>query len=163
MSEDLSALGLVELLDKLIQPTPPPDISMAPATAGWIWLSVVTLIILGIVTSKLISRHRANAYRRSALSLLGQTSDDPIAIATLLRETALAAFPRNEVASLIGEDWLAFLDEAADKNLFVNSDSGKALIQSPYRNTPSSPELTSHAREWITSHKVRSVKLKGAQ
>lgn len=157
MSDDLSKLGLAELFDELIQPAPPPDISMLPATSGWIWVGIAAGLVVAYFAKKWITHRRANAYRRKALGLLGSAKNDPIAIATLLRETALAGFPRQDVAGLIGDDWLSFLDKTAGKSLFSGTQAGKTLTQAPYRTLPADPDLTSCAKVWIRSHSPAAI------
>ena len=68
-----------------------------------------------------LRRFRKNRYRRLALeelAVIEQELQQPerrakalAEIPVLLKWTALAAFPRSEVAGLSGEKWLAFLDK----------------------------------------------------
>lgn len=163
MIDDLSELGLSELFDELIQPTPPPDISMLPATSGWIWVGIALTVGLLFVAKKWIDHWRQNAYRRKALRILANAENDPAAIATLLRETALAGFPRADVASLIGHEWLSFLDKTAGEPLFTGNQAGRTLLQSPYTDTPADSHLTSQTHIWIRTHASPTTNQRGGE
>ncbi len=153
---DTEGKNLVEMLD-MLKPIPEPHpISMVPATPGWIWLGLALLALVLWLAFRARQRWQANAYRRAALAQLDAAGDDPLAIATILRRTALAAFPRGEVASLTGPDWLDFLDRTG-KGGFV-SEAGEVLIRAPYRSEPANPEAARLARSWIRTHKPEGAK-----
>jgi hypothetical protein len=83
------------------------------AWAGWRWWK----------------RWQSAAYRRAALAALQQlktrTADETQRGAALrelpelVKRTALAAFPRQQVASLSGTAWLAFLDRTGHTDAFT--------------------------------------------
>ncbi len=153
MNPDVEGKSLVELLD-MLAPAPSPDpVSMLPQTWGWVVLCF--LMAAGIVF--VIYRYRrlrlANAYRRAALVELEDIGDDTAKIAELLRRTALAAYPRETVASLYGQDWLNFLNQAVNKKLFT-SPNGHELLTAPYAGGTSNAEVAKLARDWIKFHKV---------
>ncbi|MDV7144967.1 DUF4381 domain-containing protein [Tropicimonas sp. TH_r6] len=146
--------NLIELLD-MLKPIPEPEpISMFPATSGWIWLGLALAALL-LWAALLARRHwRANAYRRAALAELDGVGEDPVAIAEILRRTALVAFPRAQVAGLSGDDWLAFLDDSHGGSGFA-SDLGEILLTAPYRqlDAPETAGLHRLARSWIRTHR----------
>jgi len=84
-----------------------------------------------------------------------QTVSTPInALALLVRRTALAAFPRQEVASLAGPAWLAFLDRTYGGDGFSHG-PGRALSLSPYtpqRGGGDMQPLIELVRRWIRTH-----------
>src|SRR5262249_19181416 len=100
--------GLIDI------PLPPP-VSLLPQT----WPSRIALVLLavGLIPRVwwLVRSWRANRYRRAALAELNDIAYAPVqgqttsALALLVRRTALAAFPRQEIAALTGRAWLAFL------------------------------------------------------
>ncbi|PRY26803.1 uncharacterized protein DUF4381 [Aliiruegeria haliotis] len=148
---DTEGLDLVALLD-LLKPIPEPEpISMWPATDAWIWLGLAVLGLLGWGAHILWRRWQANAYRRAALAELEAAGEDPAAIAAVLRRTALAAFPRAEVASLVGPDWLAFLDATSSGGF--STELGTLLTRAPYSPQPGSPDLARLARGWVRGHR----------
>lgn len=153
MSEDLSELTLIELFDLLVQPDAPAPVSMMPQTQGWVWLGLGLVLVIGLTVWRYVVRHRANAYRRAALRALEDAGDDPTAIADTLRRTALAGYPRELVAGLSGDGWLAFLDEVADDVTFSGTEAGRTLAMAPYRPVPPARDLPDLARRWVRSHK----------
>jgi Ca-activated chloride channel family protein len=75
------------------------------------------------------------------------------ALASLARRTALAAFPREQVASLTGSAWLSFLDRTGGGHDFSHG-SGRSLEISAYRQSPTDPKaLIAVVRRWIRSHR----------
>jgi hypothetical protein len=99
----------------------PAPVSWAPQTAGWAVLAGVFFVLLAWWGWRAWKRVQANRYRRVALAEIDRMAEalrgDPstglaalAAVNEVLKRTALTAWPRPEVASLAGEDWLAFLD-----------------------------------------------------
>ena len=153
MNEDLEKLSLVELFDLLVLPDVPTPVSMWPQTAGWIWLGLAVLLLICLGFWRAWAWRRATQYRREALAELRAAGDDPVAISSNLRRTALAVFSRHAVAGLQGSDWLEFLDQSSDAATFANSDAGQVLAKAPF--TPQTPHKDLHAmaEAWIKGHR----------
>ena len=147
--------GLIDI------PLPPP-VSLWPAT----WparIAIIALLAAAVVGTWQFLRHRrANRYRREALAELtqiAQMAPQQIAaqLSLLVRRTALAAFPREQIAPLAGESWLAFLDRSLDGTEF-STGAGRLLISAPY--APIAPggrqlaDLVELTRRWIRRHHV---------
>ncbi len=121
----------------------PEAIGWWPLAPGW-WV-VLALAVAGFVY--LAWRwHRAwrfNAPRRFALRVLAQIENeylerkDPVELgkqlSELLRRSMLAYAPREEVAGLTGEAWLAWLDDGMPVPYF-HTEGGKSLLTLPYRD-----------------------------
>jgi uncharacterized protein DUF4381 len=144
------------------------DIPLPPAVTLWpqTWTSRITiaLLLIGLVAFVVgFARRRwVNRYRREALAELEQitraAADDPGALAaglaTLVRRTALAAFPREQVAALAGHAWLTFLDRAYGGTEFAHG-AGRDLETLAYRPQPrktSQMPLVDLVRRWIKVH-----------
>ncbi|MCV6584825.1 MAG: DUF4381 domain-containing protein [Marinibacterium sp.] len=142
--------SLVDLMNKLVLPDDPAPIPLTPETAGW-WVLGAGLVCGLVWLARRWGHHRrANAYRRAALAELAQIGDNPAAIATLLRRTTLAAFPREAVAGLTGTEWIAFLQQTGP----FPAELGPALTQAPYApNKVHASGLKEAARRWIQKHK----------
>ena len=157
MSQHLDELNLVELLD-LLEPVPEPlRVAMTPQTPGWLVLGLAVALLALWAAVKLLRNYRSNAYRRAALAelnMLSRTGEDPARIAVLLRRTALAAYPRDQVASLHGDSWLRFLDDCFPGDGFCTG-PGQVLATAPWRPTVADPALTDLARDWIRRHHPR--------
>ncbi len=115
----------------------PALVSLWPQT----WTSRIAIVVLvgGLIATVwwLARRHLANRYRHAALAELERLGSDVPALALLVRRTALAAFPRTEVATLSGVDWLSFLDRSYGGTGFSQG-PGRALADAPYEPEPSS-------------------------
>ena len=121
-----------------------------PAGIGWWPLAPGWWVLLGIAACgaawllyRLWCRWRANRPRRVALKQLEQiardyTGDQDLPgfgkrLSELLRRALLAYAPRDEVAGLTGEAWLAWLDRGLDEPLFA-SGPGRSIHSLPYEN-----------------------------
>ncbi|WP_425090230.1 DUF4381 domain-containing protein [Tropicimonas sp. S265A] len=149
---------LVDLIDELVEPAPPDPISMVPQTAGWAIVAGIGIALILFALLRMRARHRANAYRRAALAQLAQPHPKAADVATTLRRTALAAFPRAEVAGLTGSDWIAFLQRTGDGPL--SPQVADELVTAPYLApvVTASPALTDFAATWVRSHAPEGAK-----
>jgi hypothetical protein len=157
--EPQPADSLVDLLDQLQDVLEPPPVSMVPATWGWAVLALLLLGAAALAAWAWLRHRRATAYRRAALAELHALApalergdpDTLAALERLLRRTALAAFPRAEVATLTGDAWLAFLDRTGGG--FAGF--GPALAAAPYAPAPPAVDgraVLRAARHWIAHH-----------
>ena len=101
----------------------PEPISWWPLAPGWyVLLAFIICVTLGIVLY-ITKRQRHALPKKHALKLLNtyknqyqQNSNAPLIssqIAELLKRVALVYYPRAQVASMTGDDWLAFLNHTA--------------------------------------------------
>jgi hypothetical protein len=131
----------------------PPEPSLWPPAPG-VWILLVAVILLAASTGWIIWRHwRRTAYRRAGLVLLADVSSIH-GVSVILKRVALAAWPRHEVASLHGRDWVAFLERTCP----ATDLSGLAT------GDPSSipdPKLRGAASDWIRHHRTGSRENKG--
>ena len=129
----------------------PPPVPFWPATPAW-YVVFALLALLGLWLGwRGWRRWRANAYRRAALRALGSAADGA-EIATILKRTALAAWPREAVASLSGQDWAAFLRRTAPR-AHLDVASATALASLAY--APAAPPMRAPAERWIRFHDAR--------
>ena len=149
--------NLVDLMAELIPPPEPAPISLMPQTLGWPILIALLAVLTFLVLRRVMRARQAEAYRKTALAALGTSGSDPEKVALILRQTALTAFPRKDVASLHGQDWLAFLDATSEQPSFQGPD-GNALITLPYSDASSLPDATvALVRHWILYHNRTSA------
>jgi hypothetical protein len=141
----------------------PREVSLWPQT----WearIAIVLLLAAGIAAVwRFVHYRRVNRYRREALAELNAIAQappsgrkDPLTRLTLLvRRTALAAFPREEVASLGGLAWLTFLDRTYGGHEFSQG-VGRLLVSGPYQrisaNEGELQSLSGLVRRWIKVH-----------
>lgn len=139
---------------------PPDPVSWLPVTAGWKGLAILALAWFGWLVFKEYRRWLRNRYRRDALRELERTRGaEPAArlesIAVLLKATALAAYPRREVAPLHGSAWTGWLEA---QGAGFSEQSRSLLASDQYR--PASPadpaavdQLAAEAARWIGNHR----------
>ena len=155
---------------KPLQELPLPEpVSWAPQTIGW--AAVAALLFMAMVWAGWIGwrRYKRERYRRVALAELAEieaalndTQRRAIALAaisSLIKRTSLAAAPRERVAALSGDEWLAFLKRTRGR---FDERSGALLTLVSYAPaeqiasiTPLEVEtLVSVTRDWIQRHHV---------
>jgi hypothetical protein len=148
---------MYDALSKLHGFYQPPAPSWRPQTTGWyILFCLIGLLAIWIAWKALLYRRR-NRYRRAALSALDQC--DLEEIPELLKRTAIAAWPREEVASLTGDPWVQFFgDHLSDRN---HLPSAAALLtdlssREPSISSDDEAQLRKVAAYWIRKHHVRA-------
>jgi hypothetical protein len=126
----------------------PPPVSFWPPAPGWWVVGAACLVAGGLAVAAVVRHRRRNAYRREALRELA--SAEASDISAILKRAALAAFPREQVASLSGPAWLAFLDRTGGTRF-----AGTALASRAYGGTGDRDAVMTvkaEAQRWITSH-----------
>jgi hypothetical protein len=143
----------------------PGAIGWWPPAPGW-WL----LLALGLVALALYGLYYFRArHRRVALRTLGRVrlaleqGAEPVAclqnVSTLLRRFAMttaardAAVAEPDVAGLIGDGWLGYLDSRWQRDAFARG-AGRRLLAAPYARPNSvaradALELAALATEWL--------------
>lgn len=151
--EGLNLPQLLDLLKPLVEPTP---VSWAPQTQGWMVLGAWALVMLALLAWRALSHWQANRYRREALAELKEIRDLPEAqqatqVAVLLKRTALATWPREQVAGLHGSEWAAFLRESTGNDAEVSA-AADDLAGAAYQGIDDPARLLPPARRWIEVH-----------
>lgn len=116
----------------------PEAVPLWPLAPGWWGLLLLLLVALSIA---LFFWYRQGRLRRAALAELdtllrlhggqGSQADLVMGVSTLLRRVALAQEPRQQVAGLVGSDWLAYLDARGATTAF-SAGPGRVLVSLPY-------------------------------
>ncbi|RKF38319.1 DUF4381 domain-containing protein [Paraburkholderia fungorum] len=159
---------------KPLQELPLPEtVSYAPHTIGWVFVAVLLVAALGVALWLFLRRREKQRYRRVALSELAsieaslasahadreQRAHALAAIPRLIKRTALAVAPREQVAALTGGEWLAFLQRTHGR---FDAGSGVLLELASYAppevvaaiSEGDAAALIGHARDWIEHHHV---------
>ena len=154
-------LNLPELLARMHGLAMPEPLSWLPQTPGW-WIMLGWLLaVLLLVIRQVVKRRRRNRYRRDALAELEaiaarqdiEPAEAARRIATVLKRTALVAYPRKDVAALYGADWARFLTESADNDPKI-ADAAEMLATAAYRPDADPAALTRPARRWVRRHRA---------
>ena len=121
----------------------PEPVGWWPLAPGWWGVIVIAGVVLAYVLWRLYLRWRANAPRRYAMRELARIEAEylvhrnPVTlgkqVSELLRRGMLAYAPREEIAGLTGEQWLAWLDRGMPLPYF-HTEGGKSLLSLPYRD-----------------------------
>ena len=154
--DGLNLPELLALLNDIVRPEPVP---WTPQTIGWVIVGAWLLSVLALFGWNRYRHWKKNRYRREALAMLGtiaaQTDEDPAIaaqqVATLLKRTALVAYPRAEVAGLYGVKWATFLCESAGHDPVVET-AARELATAAYRADADGGALIAPARRWIEAH-----------
>ena len=156
--DGLNLPQLLDLMHGLVMPEP---VAWLPQTPGW-WIVLGWLLgMLLLIAWQFARRRQRNRYRRVALTELrliaAQTELGPAEssqrIAALLKRTALAAYPREDVAALYGRDWAQFLKESAGNDPQI-AEAADLLAAAAYRPDVDGSTLTGPARRWIRLHRA---------
>lgn len=135
----------------------PPSPAWTPQTVGWyVLFAIIAILLLGL-SVHLIRKWRANRYRREALRSLATAS--PNQFSELLKRTALAAWPRESVASLSGEAWLDFLNKTSGTESFHDAPANRieeVALRSIHTSAEDEEALRSAAFFWIRRHRVQA-------
>ena len=141
-----------------------------PLAPGWYLLAATLLVTLILGFRHWLCRRRNNAYRRAALAQLehlesqlqvnGQRHASLRALPELVKRTALCVWPRQEIAALSGEEWLAWLGCSWSRKDFSEG-AGRLLPQLAYADTKSLTALSAAEvnalveliRNWIREHR----------
>ena len=126
----------------------PDAIALWPPAPGWWFVMALGLLALAYLLRfwwRTRSRGAARRYAMRQLDALVAAyaqHRDLIRFgadaSALLRRAMLAYAPREDVAGLTGDAWLAWLDRDLAQPVFVNG-AGRALLDLPYRNPHSTP------------------------
>jgi hypothetical protein len=147
----------------------PDPVSWWPPAPGW-WLVLGSIIAIAIFTLLIKKIRQRNLLKNFALGELtnihNQYENDnnkkilAQSLSILLRRVSVSFYPRKNVASLTGEQWLQHLDNTSDKKGF-NTAEGHALITAPYLPEGKNPgdnsnginadSLISLCKTWVLS------------
>jgi hypothetical protein len=154
---DDAARAALEQLHPLLQPPPPP---WTPQTPGWAVLALALALLLAWAAWRGLRRWHARRHRRLARAELRQLRSELAAPADALRRLALAHAARDEVASLQGAAWSAWLDRSLpeDAQPFTRG-PGRRLADWAYLPEAALPwdeldPLLDLVERWIGRHRV---------
>ncbi len=161
MTADPASLG--RLHDIVV----PPPVSWWPPAPGWLLLFCFAALAILMLILRGVIHWQQNRYRREALAELarleasagnaGSPAGAVAGMSKLLKRTAITAYGREQVASLTGTEWFAFLDRTGGTQF--SSGLGAALEEAIYRPGAENQVRTRMAdaagevRQWIRAHK----------
>jgi len=119
----------------------PEAITWWPFAIGW-WVLIVVIIaaIYGCyLLYKRFTRHTATKDATLVLQGIKQHANDDVLrtikeLSACLRRVAISLDSREEAASLVGDAWLAYLDNSMDGEPFKTG-IGRLLVDAPYQRS----------------------------
>lgn len=153
----------VDVLAQLKDIHLPAEVGWWPLAPGWYVLIAVFFIVLFVMIALLHQRHVHRLPKKNALLLLDsyvaqyqhdhQTQLTCARLSELLKRVALVYYPRREVASMHGQEWIDFLT-ATSKGIDFESIK-TLLLEAPFKQNKSL-ELTGLIKAtqlWIKQRK----------
>lgn len=154
----------------------PAPVSWWPLAPGWYMLIALVLIVLGFLLWHSYKRRQQRLFQQTVLaeldSYLQQPSPAWEKINLLIKRVAFIHHPRQHIAGLTGEAWLAWLDkktghpqEAPRQSVDIDSamtnpfthGPGRILLTGPYQKSTPAPEdihrLLHHTLIQLLTHK----------
>lgn len=137
----------------------PEAVGWWPPAIGW-WLLAILMLLLMAFLYGFYKRLIRKTAMKTAKKNLAAIKVNPALdnnqklreLSMLIRRVAISVYPRSEVASLTGRQWLAFLDKSVTGAPFSDG-CGQLLVEAPYRNrTPGDPEISqllSLCEDWL--------------
>lgn len=155
-------------LDNLFDIVTPPAVPWWPLAPGWFVVGGAAVVLVIRLAWWAWKCWRGAAYRRAALAEWQQLKTRAAdleerkaalrQLPELIKRTALAAFPRDEGASLTGTAWLQFLDCTGRTDAFTRG-RGQLLSELAYDprlsaqlDSAAVEELFGVVRRWIRMH-----------
>ena len=137
-------LSLSDLNDIVI-----PDVPAwwPPAAGFWVLFAVVALAA-AFIGFRSYRRWMRNRYRRAGLLLLEHAATEH-EVSVVLKRVALAAYPRDQVASLYGTGWLNFLSQTWPRATFPEGFAGD-------HSGEASHAVRDAAADWIKHHRTQA-------
>lgn len=144
----------------------PEPVSAWPPAPGWWVLAAALLLIAALIAARVWRRRRQRRYRRAAIRALnlsyrayqssGDAGDYLRDASRILKQAALAGFPRDRVAALHGDAWPLFLVESGGDTA-LQGPVGE-LLAAVYRpRVEADPEqlrqLQRLLEDWLRSHR----------
>ncbi|QYJ81127.1 DUF4381 domain-containing protein [Shewanella aegiceratis] len=91
----------------------PPPVGVWPLAYGYYLLALLVLMLIAALFIYIKRRGKLLAAKREALTLLSKVTSEapqlPLAVNSLLKRSAMSYLPREQVASLQGDAWYAWL------------------------------------------------------
>ncbi|WEM44305.1 DUF4381 domain-containing protein (plasmid) [Photobacterium sp. DA100] len=155
---DSKAWGNPELKG-LIEVSPPQEISWWPQTSGWLAVLLIVTLLVFMFLLKAFKNYQRNAYRRKAILELENLKENPntyVLLPQLLKRVALYAYSREDVGSLVGENWEVWLDNECNICAFSTEYKGmlNQLAHGDRQSLEKSKfnELARQVKLWINTH-----------
>lgn len=163
MSADMNLTIAQASLDNLNDIIVPDAVGFFPFAPGWMIVTVLALTLLIHFAFKAYKHYERTLYKREALKELdrytNENRDEMLALLTLAKRVAIAAYGRTQIAKLSGEEWWDFMEQHS--KVTVNSELRSQLSDLLYDTSKQHESAQYTALKdlvilWIRTHKVEN-------
>lgn len=163
MSVDMNKTIADGSLDNLHDIFVPDALGFFPLAPGWIMVLLLLMALLFHFSAQLYKHYIKSQYRRNALKELDaykqQSKENAIALLSLAKRVAIAAYGREEVAKLYDDTWWDFMAKYSKVKVSTRSSEEikKLLYDESYTmNSVLQDDIIKFVTLWIKTHKVAS-------
>lgn len=161
MSVDMNKTIAEASLDNLHDIIVPEAVGFFPPAPGWNIVLLLLLTLLFHFAIQAYKRYKKSQYRRKALKELDtcmqHSKKNAIALLSLAKRVAIAAYGRESIAKLYDDTWWDFIENHSKAKMGTQEreDIAKLLYDESYvMNTILQDKITKLVRLWIKTHKV---------
>lgn len=139
----------------------PDPVSFWPPAPGW-WALLILIPLLYFAIRFIIRRAMMPKYKKLAIDELSNiqanyaVSNDSYGtcaeVSLLIRKALVAKLGNKEVAGLVTEEWLAYLDKLSQTDCFTNG-AGRFLVSVPYSKQHSESQAKINIEELLSATK----------
>ncbi len=159
MNKTIAEASLDNLHDIIV----PEAVGFFPPAPGWVIVLLLLLALLLHFAIKAYKRYKKSLYGREALKESGtyrqQSKENAVALLSLAKRVAIAAYGREEVAKLYDDTWWDFMEKHSKVKVGreVREDIAKLLYDGSYTmNSVLQDNIIQFVTLWIKTHKVQS-------
>ena len=130
-------------------------------TIGWKILAVLLFMGATLILFRRLKLYRKNKYRREAIEKLKLVKEENVTsqqkinhLNVILKQVAIIAFGREQVAALYGDEWFSFLDSKhknSDFSKYANSFKN-ALYNGEGVDQQTLEAISGITKKWINQH-----------
>lgn len=163
MSVDMNKTIAEASLDNMYDIINPDAVGFFPLAPGWYIVLFLLLALLFHFTIQAYKYYKRSLYRREALKELGTYrqygKENAIALLSLAKRVAIAAYGREEVVKFYDEPWWEFIEKHSKAHVRrqEREDIAKLLYDESYAmNSVLHDNILKFVTLWIKTHKVQS-------
>ena len=161
MSGDMNQTIAQASLDNLNDIIVPDAVGFLPLAPGWVIVILLALALLFHFAFKAYERYTRSLYKREALKELErytmQSREEMLALLTLAKRVAIAAYGRNQIAKRSGESWWNFMEQHSKVKVSkeLRAELSDLLYGTPKEDDTSQDRVVKDiVILWIRTHKV---------
>lgn len=147
-------------LDNLHNIIVPNAVGFFPLAPGWVMVALLLLALFVHFAIQAYTHYAKSLYRREALEELGrythETKEETLALLTLAKRVAIAAYGRGAIAKLSAENWWDFMEQHSKATVSrkLRVEISHLLYDEAYQsNSSQHTSIKEFVTLWIKTHK----------